>query len=75
MKRYTIAEIKRANQAAGWHFFDRTTMQHCGDTMKRLKVRHTADGNVYVITTSGSIYRFNPDNSTLLYVSPDHVTF
>lgn len=46
-KRYTIHEIKRANEAAGGKFFSRENLRFAGQTVKSFKVKH-AGGRVFV---------------------------
>lgn len=66
-KRYTIADIRAANMAAGHHFFDRDTMQHHGETVKDYRVQHSdprgnrGGGRVLLESQkSGKMYEFNP---------------
>jgi hypothetical protein len=48
-KKWTLAEIKEANTAAGQYFFSRDTMKFFGDTMRSFKVDHDDQGRVYVV--------------------------
>lgn len=47
-KRWTLADIKAANESAGRYFFSRDTMRFFGDTMRSFSVRHDG-GKVYLI--------------------------
>jgi hypothetical protein len=51
MKRYTIAEIAAANEAAGRFYFSKDTLKFFGQTRGMFKVRHVA-GRVFVIAPS-----------------------
>ena len=44
-KRYTISEIKAANEAAGGRFFSRENMKFAGDTMRSFTVCNETDSN------------------------------
>lgn len=46
MKTPTPADIRAASLAAGWHFFDRKTMQFFGDTMRNFGTYTNSDGRV-----------------------------
>jgi hypothetical protein len=39
-KRYTIADIKAANKAGGWYFFDKPTLRHFKESGAAWGVRH-----------------------------------
>lgn len=47
-KRWTLAEIKQANEAAGRFFFSPATMKAYGDTMASFKVRHYSGNRVFI---------------------------
>jgi hypothetical protein len=51
MKRYTIADIVAANEAAGRFYFSKDTLRFFGQTRGMFKVRHVA-GRVFVIAPS-----------------------
>ncbi len=70
--RWTLAEIRAANERAGHCFFSRETMRFFGDTMRSFAVRHLYD-KVYVQRVRpmrdrqgrsmggvGKLYRFDP---------------
>ena len=74
-KRWTLAEIKRANERGGGHFFDRKTMKFFNDKMSNFGVRHVggkvivyrkknryqSDGNrKFVSGEGGKQYVFDP---------------
>ncbi len=42
-KRWTLSDIKAANAAAGYLFFNRKTLQGWGETMRNYKVEHDGD--------------------------------
>lgn len=44
-KKFTLADIKAANEAAGHFFFSRDTMRAFGDTMRSFRVAHTMEMN------------------------------
>jgi hypothetical protein len=45
--KWTLAEIRAANERAGHYFFSRDTMKFFGDTMRSFAVRHIGE-KVYV---------------------------
>lgn len=76
-KRWTLAEIKAANERAGGYFFSRQTMRFFGDTMRSFSVRHEG-GKVYLIRVRpmrdrdgrnmggvGTRYLFTPENGDI----------
>ena len=71
-KKWTLAEIRAANENAGHFFFSRDTMRFFGDTMRSFSVRHV-DGRVYVVrvaptkhkTGLGDWREFNPDTGDI----------
>lgn len=75
-KRWTLAEIKAANERAGFYFFSRQTMKFFGDTMRSFAVRHI-DGKVYIQRVrrpknapqgyqwAGELREFHPDTGDI----------
>jgi hypothetical protein len=51
MKRYTLAEIAAANEAAGYFYFSRSTLKFFNQRKGDFKVRHVA-GRVFVFAPS-----------------------
>lgn len=47
VKKWTLAEVKKANLAAGHFFFDRETLKAFGETMKNWAVSNV-NGRVFV---------------------------
>lgn len=72
-KRWTLAAIKRANEAAGHYFFSRDAMRFFGDTMASFKAvcegrdvyvertRKAANAETGSAATVGGRYTFHPD--------------
>jgi hypothetical protein len=76
-KRWTLAEIRKANTEAGFYFFSRATMKAFGDTMKSFKVVHLR-GKVFIERRRepakapkggrsyiGDIRQFNPETGDI----------
>src|ERR1700689_5396413 len=73
-KHWTIADIKQANRAAGWHFFERATMRFFGS--KILPYAYCGPNGVYFVTSEQfhpsqgqpmprkyTVRRFNPETA------------
>lgn len=48
-KRYTLSEVKAANDRAGFYFFSRDTMRFFGDTMRSFKLEHVMEDGKPVV--------------------------
>lgn len=74
-KRWTLAEIRRANERGGGLFFCRQNMKFAGDTMRSFGVRHEDDGRVVVYRKPGhgvqASWEFNPEDGGLDYIMPE----
>jgi hypothetical protein len=72
MKRYTLAEIRAANQAAGGHMFDRQTLKFFGETMRNYRVNHDGE-RVIVIRRGGKAgdgrFEFDPQTGDVRKVA------
>ena len=87
IRKWTLSEIKAANERAGNYFFSRDTMKFFGDTMRSFAVRHI-DGKVYIQRVKpmydrggrsmggvGDMREFNPATGTIgCVLSPDKVS-
>lgn len=81
MKRYTLSDIKAANEAAGGRFFSRENMKFAGDTMRSFTVCHDNSGSLQhgkvfvkrrIANKRGiplSMWEFIPETGRLRHVS------
>jgi hypothetical protein len=82
MKRYTLAEIAAANEAAGKFYFSRDTLKFFKQKRGDFKVRHIA-GRVFVFAPSRwdghlmgySLAEFNPETGELSQPKDHPATF
>ena len=64
-KRYTIADVRFANEAAGYYFWKRTTMRFHKDRVADWGVWHRA-GRVFIHRkTDGQVREFFPDTGNI----------
>lgn len=67
-----MAEIASANCEAGFHFFDRKTLEFFDETMRSYRVQHAKDGRILVIRKGGNAgdatFVFNPATGDVVKV-------
>ena len=80
-KRWTIAEIVKANKAAGFYYFDRSTMKYYGQTLKMFKVKQIGDdifiyakAKIYGSTQNHAMFaRFFPKSGQVRNITDRHI--